>query len=148
MFNTNLLEACEIQNPEFTCVTVNPIMPVNPIWKKEREQKLELGLILETQNVACERDRMHLGRCWWPLARAQLSRSLHVRKQRKEVILAHKRECKLNSINQHYIQVVLGTTELSHVRLSNPLMSLNLHDPTIFLSPENTSRRTIGSLAM
>lgn len=72
------LDACKIQNPEFTCVTVKPLMPVNAIWKQDREQKIEIGLILETQNVACERNRMHLGRCWWPLARAQLSRSLHV----------------------------------------------------------------------
>lgn len=42
-------------------------------------------------------------------------------------------------------KVVLGIAKLNHARLSDPRISLSLHNPFIYLSPELTERRSLGN---
>ena len=115
-------------------------MPNSPIWKETRQGRNDVGVLLEVQTVACSDEKQNLGKVWWPLTHAHISKSLQVRENQKR--------SSWTSHIKNIIQVVLGTEKLNHVRVSNPQLSLNLHDPTFYLSPRNTTRRTLCSHAM
>ena len=53
-------------------------MSANPIWKDENSDKINVGLLLETQIVACSDEMFDLGKVWWPFTQAHISRSLQV----------------------------------------------------------------------
>ena len=73
-------EACPVDNAEFNVRGTSPLLPVNPIWKREeRKNSLDVGILLEVQTIACKPDLFALGKNWWPLTSAHISRSLNVR---------------------------------------------------------------------
>ena len=76
---TLVLAACEPKNADFVYVVTAPLMPLNSIWKEENDKAVNMGLLIEVQVVACEKEDLHLGRCWWPLASVHISRSLQVK---------------------------------------------------------------------
>ena len=118
-------------------------MPLNSIWKEENDKAVNMGLLIEVQVVACEKEDLHLGRCWWPLTSAHISRSLQVKIMFITTFLIL-----INIKMKNEIQVVLGTRKILHTRVTSPMLKLNLHDPMLYLSPRNTDRRTIGSLSI
>lgn len=54
-------------------------MPANPIWKDGTAGMKNVGLLLETQVVACSEEMLELGKVWWPFTQAHISKSLQVR---------------------------------------------------------------------
>lgn len=124
-----------VDNPDFMARTVEPIMPVNPLWRRETTNggKQEIGLLIETQVIGCLPNMHHFGRMWWPLTSAHVSRNLNVRlrSQKGSLIVRFK--------------VVLGIQSLNHIRISDERLRLSLHNPFMYLCPSICTRRTLGS---
>ena len=54
-------------------------MPVNTLWRARLTEHLEeVGILLETHVVACLPQMLPLGRVWWPLTAAMMSRNMNV----------------------------------------------------------------------
>ena len=54
-------------------------MSGNTVWKESRQGRNDVGVLLEVQTVACNEDLQDLGKVWWPLTHAHISKSLQVR---------------------------------------------------------------------
>ena len=72
------LDACPIDNSNFTVRGTTPLLPVNPIWKEEKNGVFDVGVLIEVQTLACSPDMFTLGKCWWPLTSSHISRCLNV----------------------------------------------------------------------
>ena len=71
--------ACTVSDASFTSHKVKPLMPNTPIWKEVRQGRNDVGVLLEIQTVACADEMQNLGKVWWPLTQAHISKSLQVR---------------------------------------------------------------------
>ena len=74
--------ACTVSDANFTSHKTKPLMLNNPIWKEVRQDRNDVGALLEIQTVACTNEMKNLGKVWWPLTHAHISKSLQVRKIR------------------------------------------------------------------
>ena len=69
---------CPVGDTDFCVHGTTPLLPVNPIWKEERDGMVDVGILLEIQTYACKTPMIALGKVWWPLTQAHISRSLNV----------------------------------------------------------------------
>lgn len=135
-FHKIYLDEYVVDNPNFMAHTVEPIMPVNPLWRRETTKdggKQEIGLLIETQVIGCLPQMRPFGRMWWPLTSAHVSRNLNVRL------------CPQKGSLITYFKVVLGIQSLNHIRISDERLRLSLHNPFLYLCPSICTRRTLGS---
>ena len=77
----------EVLDSTFNSHNVEPLMPVNTLWQNALSgsynqtgyhQITEVGFLIETQTIACPDEMLALGKCWWPLTSAIMSRNLNV----------------------------------------------------------------------
>lgn len=69
--------------------SVEPLMTVNPLWRKETtvpNQLQEIALLLETQTIGCDETMLPFARVWWPLTSSHISRSLNVSIDKKKLL--------------------------------------------------------------
>ena len=81
-----ILAACDVSDASFKMHKVKPLMPPNPIWKDGDSNKLNVGLLLETQIVACSDNMFDLGKVWWPFTQAHISKSLQVNLSKRDFL--------------------------------------------------------------
>ena len=74
-----VLDGYEVLDPTFSAHIIEPLMPVNPLWRAPLSNDIqEVGLLLETHVISCFPSMLPLGRVWWPLSSATMSRNLNV----------------------------------------------------------------------
>ena len=76
-----ILDNYALIDRDFMSRSVEPLMTVNPLWRKESDDPnalQEIGILLETQTIGCGTAMLPFARVWWPLTTAHVSRSLNV----------------------------------------------------------------------
>ena len=71
----------DILDRDFVSRTVEPLMSVNPLWRKESvapDALQEIGLLIETQTIGSGTAMLPFAKVWWPLTTSHISRSLNV----------------------------------------------------------------------
>ena len=73
------LDDYPILDESFATHVIEPLMPVNPLWRNPLSEHVdEVGMLIETHVIACTPSMMPLSRVWWPLTAACMSRNLNV----------------------------------------------------------------------
>ena len=75
---TYFSESFPVIDPGFQTLNVKPLMPLNTLWRRENDGIHSVGALFEFQTISCYNDHVELGKCWWPLCAAMISRNLNV----------------------------------------------------------------------
>ena len=79
-----VLEQFEILDADFQVRSVEPLLPINPLWKENVGDSVHVGLLVECHTIGCRTERIQLSRCWWPLTSASASRMLNVSRRQTD----------------------------------------------------------------
>ena len=64
--------------------SVPPMMPLNPMWRRQTGEMHAVGLLLELQSVACTDEMLPFAKSWWPLAGNTVGRTMNVSERKKD----------------------------------------------------------------
>ena len=79
IFNLLYLDRHAVLDADFGPHIVEPIMPVNRLWRQPVVDDIyEVGMLLEVQVIGCRNEMLPFGRIWWPLCAAMMSRTMNV----------------------------------------------------------------------
>ena len=73
-----LSDSYEVINSDFMIRSVPPMMPLNPMWRRQTGEMHAVGLLLELQSVACTDEMLPFAKSWWPLAGNTVGRTMNV----------------------------------------------------------------------